>query len=170
MNPEIKINAELLQFIKLEITKEVRRVLSEMPDYGLANKFECVENTEPRWVKVTQLCMELRISKQTFYNWVKNERKARVINMYVKYVGEDRLFDLTGLRNALRDYPELFDRWGQKKKLYVVLNREEKQRLNFLRIGELISIGERITQEEKKFYYHYRKGLPKLDGKMPYMK
>ena len=108
----------------------------------------------PEWVSIKELCLQLKLSKQTLYNWQKDEKVNWLLVPCRKQFGGKVLYDLEGIKKAIKAYPGHFSGgrdYGFKEE--AILTEEQKLEKRYKGIKALLLFRPQEVSKEDKHWY-----------------
>ena len=134
---------DLEDLIEQVVAREVKKQLAAIKQPPVKKE---------KLVDVKELCRELKVSRQTINNW-KKSRIGFVFNPCIHKMGGKVLYDITAIRQVLKEHKEFFGNgrnYGYKYEATVTDEQRRVDRYNHIRWQAIQ--GNEITEEDRIFY------------------
>ena len=138
--------------------EQVKQYIEEAVEKGIEKlllKYDLIDHikyAEPKYVTMQTLSEELDSCRQAIYNWIKHPQTKGLIVNYIKIEGKKKLYDLSGLKKLIRDYPGLFSNGKDHKYRDAVRTNEDKRLRVLSRIASKIHDSKTVTEEEEQYF------------------
>ena len=151
------VNEEILSWLRRVVREEVRQIMLE---YVAADQKPLGETAR---LNTAELCRELKISKQTLYNWLKDPKLKRLIEAHRQKTGGKVSYDGAGIKAAIQTNQLLFGGgrdYGYKDE--VILTGAQKSAKRFREIAT------KILLDHPASVVGVHKSPPRLKGRCPH--
>ena len=121
--------------------ERLRQVVREEIAAALSLKPEQPVEEREEWISMKELCDRLQVSKQTLYNWQKSDQVNWLIKPCRKRMGGKVLYNVEGLKQAIKQHPHLFG--GGRDYAFkeaVLQTAEQKRALRYSRISSALAL------------------------------
>lgn len=136
-----------------QLRQVIREELTTAMELKQQQIIQAAAATEPQWVGISEVCNQLQLSKQTIYNWRKDEKVNWLLEPCRKKMGGKVLYNLEDIKKAIKNYPGLFSGgrdYGFKDA--AILTEEQKLEKRYKGIKARLLFNQQISDEDKKWY------------------
>ena len=140
-------NEKILSWLRGVVREEVKRYMDEYLASGQ------IPGGEPVLVNTAELCRQLKISKQTLYNWLKHSKTKALVVANRQKVGGKVSYDIAGIKEAMKANKLLFGGgrdYGYKGEL--VLSDRQKTDMRFKQIAFKILLNAEVSEDDRSWY------------------
>lgn len=137
---------EIKTLIEQLVAREVKKQLAAIKEKPAK---------QGKLVDIKTLCLELKTSRQTIYNWKKGKYTASLINPYISKIGGKVLYDLAAIRQAVAANENRFGRDRDYQYKYEAGASDEQKNVDrFKSIQAKIMMGKQqeLSGEDRIFY------------------
>ena len=104
-------------------------------------------------IGTAELCEQLKLSKQTLYNWLNRPKTKPLIDANRQKVGNKVLYNITGIKAAIKKHPALFGGGRDYEfKSAAIISDVQKTERRFKQIDLKLLLNEQVSEADRNWY------------------